>query len=39
LSRIAGRTEQLLAAIEKSDRRKLVSLLARAKEDRDAVGS
>jgi prephenate dehydrogenase len=39
LSRIAGRTGQMLAAMEKGDRRKLVSLLARAKEDRDAVGS
>ncbi len=39
LSRIADHTGRMLAAMEKGDRRKLVSLLARAKEDRDAVGS
>ena len=39
LSRIAGATEKLLTALESSDRRRLVSLLTRAKEDRDAVGS
>ena len=39
LSRIAGATEKMLAALESGDRRRLVSLLTRAKEDRDAVGS
>jgi prephenate dehydrogenase len=39
LSRIAGVTEKMLAALESGDRRRLVSLLTRAKEDRDAVGS
>ena len=39
LSRIAAGAERLLTAIEKNDRKKLVSLLTRAKEDRDAVGS
>ena len=39
LSRIAGVTEKILAALEAEDRRRLVSLLTRAKEDRDAVGS
>jgi prephenate dehydrogenase len=39
LSRIAGVTEKILDALAKSDRRRLVSLLTRAKEDRDAVGS
>jgi prephenate dehydrogenase len=39
LSRIAGTTAKMLAAIESGDRRRLVTLLARAKEDRDAVGS
>lgn len=39
LSRIAGVTEKMLVAIESNDRRRLVSLLTRAKEDRDAVGS
>ena len=39
LSRIAGVTEKILAALEADDRRRLVSLLTRAKEDRDAVGS
>ena len=39
LSRIAGVTEKILDALESSDRRRLVSLLTRAKEDRDAVGS
>jgi prephenate dehydrogenase len=39
LARIAGAAEKMLAAIEKGDRRRLVGLLARAKEERDAVGS
>jgi prephenate dehydrogenase len=39
LSRIAGTTAKMLAALESGDRRRLVTLLARAKEDRDAVGS
>jgi prephenate dehydrogenase len=39
LSRIAGATEKMLSALEKHDRKKLVSLLKAAKEDRDAVGS
>ena len=39
LSRIAAVTEKMLAALEKNDRKKLVSLLEAAKEDRDAVGS
>ncbi|MFM1996396.1 MAG: hypothetical protein RLZZ111_783 [Planctomycetota bacterium] len=39
LSRIAAVTEKILAALESGDRRRLVSLLKRAKEDRDAVGS
>ena len=38
LSRVAAATEKTLAALEKGDRRKLVSLLAAAKEHRDAVG-
>jgi prephenate dehydrogenase len=37
--RMTGAAEKLLAALEAGDRRRLVSLLARAKEDRDAVGS
>jgi prephenate dehydrogenase len=39
LSRVAAVTEKVLAALESGDRRRLVSLLKRAKEDRDAVGS
>ena len=39
LVRIASNTEKMLSAIEASDRRKLVALLQRAKEDRDALGS
>ena len=39
LSRIAGATEKMLAALEKQDRRTLVALLRAAKEARDAVGS
>jgi len=39
LSRIIGMTEKILAALEAGDRRRLVALLTRAKEDRDAVGS
>ena len=38
LSRVAAATEKMLAALEKGDRRKLVALLAAAKEHRDAVG-
>lgn len=37
--RMTAAAEKLLAAVEAGDRRRLVSLLARAKEDRDAVGS
>jgi prephenate dehydrogenase len=39
LSRIAAETERILTALEAGNRRRLVSLLTRAKEDRDAVGS
>jgi len=39
LGRIAGVTEKFRAALEANDRRRLVALLSRAKEDRDAVGS
>jgi prephenate dehydrogenase len=39
LSRVAAATEKMLSALEKADRKKLVSLLKAAKEDRDAVGS
>jgi prephenate dehydrogenase len=39
LSRIAGATEKMLAALEKEDRPRLVALLRAAKEARDAVGS
>jgi prephenate dehydrogenase len=39
LSRIAGVTEKILTALEAGDRRRLVALLTRAKEDRDALGS
>jgi prephenate dehydrogenase len=39
LARIATGAEKMLAAIEAGDRRRLRTLLARAKEDRDAVGS
>ena len=39
LARIATGAEKMLAAIEAGDRRRLMTLLARAKEDRDAVGS
>lgn len=38
LARIAAGAEKMLAAIESGDRRRLVTLLARAKEERDAVG-
>jgi len=38
LAKIAGAAEKMLAAIEKGDRRGLAALLARAKEERDAVG-
>ena len=39
LGRFATVVEKMLAAIAAGDRRRLVTLLARAKEDRDAVGS
>ena len=39
VSRIAAVTERMLSAIEKGDRRKLVALLQRAKDERDALGS
>ena len=39
LARIATGAEKMLAAIESGDRRRLMTLLARAKEERDAVGS
>jgi prephenate dehydrogenase len=39
LRRIATTQEKLLAAVEAGDRRRLVTLLTKAKEDRDAVGS
>jgi prephenate dehydrogenase len=39
LARIATGAEKMLAAIEAGDRRRLMTLLTRAKEDRDAVGS
>jgi len=39
LRRIAAVQEKLLAAVARGDRRRLVTLLTRAKEDRDAVGS
>jgi prephenate dehydrogenase len=39
LRRIATTQEKLLAAIAGGDRRRLVTLLTKAKEDRDAVGS
>jgi len=39
MKRFAACVEKMLAAIEAGDRRRLVSLLARAKEHRDAVGS
>lgn len=38
LARIATGAEKMLAAIEAGDRRRLMTLLTRAKEDRDAVG-
>ncbi len=38
LARIAAGAEKMLAAIESGDRRRLMTLLARAKEERDAVG-
>ena len=38
LARIATGAEKMLAAIESGDRRRLMTLLARAKEERDAVG-
>ena len=39
LRRVAGAAEKMLAAIEAGDRRRLATLLNRAKEVRDAVGS
>jgi prephenate dehydrogenase len=39
LTRFAGQVERLLTAIEAGDRRRLVTLLKRAKDNRDAVGS
>ncbi|MFM8893188.1 MAG: prephenate dehydrogenase [Planctomycetia bacterium] len=39
IARIVGVTDKLSAAVENGDRKRLVSLLAQAKEDRDAVGS
>ncbi|MGI9177201.1 MAG: prephenate dehydrogenase, partial [Pirellulales bacterium] len=39
MKRFAGFVERMLSAIEAGDRRRLVALLARAKEHRDAVGS
>ncbi len=39
MKRFAGLVERMLSAIEAGDRRRLVALLARAKEQRDAVGS
>ena len=39
LARIATGAEKMLAAIESGDRRRLMTLLARAKEERYAVGS
>jgi hypothetical protein len=36
---VAGETEKMLAAIEAGDRRRLVAVLRRGKEARDAVGS
>jgi prephenate dehydrogenase len=39
LRRIAATQAKLLAAVEAGDRRRLVTLLTKAKEDRDAVGS
>ena len=39
MRRIAGMAEKMLMAIEAGDRRRLVSLLTRAKKERDALGS
>jgi len=39
LSKVAAATERLLTALEKGDRRRLVTLLQAAKDARDAVGS
>jgi len=39
LGRISAATEKFRAALAANDRRRLVTLLSRAKEDRDAVGS
>lgn len=39
VNRFAGVMERMLAAIEAGDRRRLVALLSRAKERRDALGS
>jgi hypothetical protein len=39
MRRFAGAVEKMLSAIEAGDRRRLVSLLRRAKDDRDALGN
>jgi len=39
MKRFATAAEKLLAAIERGDRRRLVELLTRAKDRRDALGS
>jgi len=39
MQRIAAAAEKMLVAIEAGDRRRLVSLLRRAKEERDALGN
>ena len=39
LKRFAGAVEKLLAAVAAGDRRRLVALLAKAKEGRDALGN
>jgi prephenate dehydrogenase len=39
LGRIATATERILAAVEAGDRRRLITLLSRAKDVRDALGS
>lgn len=39
LARVASHTERMLSAIESGDRRRLVALLEKGKEGRDAVGS
>jgi prephenate dehydrogenase len=39
LNRFAGLVERMLSAIEAGDRRRLITILTRAKDTRDAVGS